>query len=131
MSIEVIQYPLTSVWRGINSLWPTRIREYWKPSRKFFYLQKLPIPPGKFARGLSSHSHTLQQICHTVANNLLTPVTNLPEGCQQCIAHLQEGCPNYIQKGNLYSIPLNKVKFNVKNQEATDSYKNYRRFISK
>jgi hypothetical protein len=35
------------------------------------------------------------------------------------MAHLQEGCPNYIQKGNLCAIPLKKVKFKVKNKEAT------------
>jgi hypothetical protein len=35
------------------------------------------------------------------------------------MAYLQEGCPNYTQRGNLCAIPLKKVKYKVKNQEAT------------
>ncbi len=44
---------------------------------------------------------------------------------------LQEGCPNYTQRGNLCAIYLKTVKFKVKNQEEINSYKNYQRFISK
>jgi hypothetical protein len=43
----------------------------------------------------------------------------------------KEGCPNYTQRGNLCAIPLKKVKYKVKNQEATSSYKTCQRFISK
>jgi hypothetical protein len=42
--------------------------------------------------------------------------------------------PNYTQKGNLCTnsaIPLKKVEYKVKNQEATNSYKTCQRFISK
>ncbi len=45
--------------------------------------------------------------------------------------YLQEGCPNYTQRGNLCAIPLKKVKYKVKNQETTNSYKTCQRFISK
>jgi hypothetical protein len=38
------------------------------------------------------------------------------------------GLPQLHTKG---AMPLKKVKFKVKNQEATDSFKNYQRFISK
>jgi hypothetical protein len=34
------------------------------------------------------------------------------------MAYLQEGCPNYTQRGNLCAIPPKKVKYKVKNQEA-------------
>jgi D-serine deaminase-like pyridoxal phosphate-dependent protein len=41
---------------------------------------------------------------------------------------LQKGCPNCTQRGNLCAIPLKKVKFKVKNQEAINSiYKIIRR----
>jgi hypothetical protein len=47
------------------------------------------------------------------------------------MAFMQEGCPNYTQRGNLCAIPLKKLKFEVKNKETINSYKNYQRFISK
>jgi hypothetical protein len=47
------------------------------------------------------------------------------------MAYLKEGCPNYTQRGNLCAIPLKKVKYKVKNQEATNNYKTCQRFISK
>jgi hypothetical protein len=62
---------------------------------------------------------------------LLLPVKSLPESCQQPMAHLQEGCANYKQRGNLGETPLKKVNFKVKNKEATDNSKNCQRFISK
>jgi hypothetical protein len=86
----------------------------------------LPIPSEKFARGLPITSDTLKQIYQRVANTLLPPVTNLTEGCQQPMAHLQEGCPNCTQRGNLFAIPLKKVKFKVKNQKARNSYTTFR-----
>jgi hypothetical protein len=52
-----------------------------------YYLQKLAIPFGKFATGLPITSDAQLQICQSVANTLLLPVTNLPEGCQQPMAH--------------------------------------------
>jgi hypothetical protein len=36
------------------------------------------------------------------------------------MAYFQEGCPNYTQRGNLCAIPQKKVKYKVKNQEATN-----------
>jgi hypothetical protein len=39
------------------------------------------------------------------------------------MAHLQEGCPSYTQRGNLCAIPLKKVKFKVKKQETINSNK--------
>jgi hypothetical protein len=58
--------------------------------------------------------------CKTFARGLLTT-----------FGTLQKGCPNYTQRGNLCAIPLKKVKFKVKNQEAINRYKNYQRFIFK
>jgi hypothetical protein len=43
--------------------------------------------------------------------------------------HLQEGCPISKERGNLFAIPLKKLKEKIKIQEATDSFKNYKRFI--
>jgi hypothetical protein len=112
------------LWRVINTLWP-KIRECRKPSGKSVLFAKV--------------ANILWGICQRVVNNLWHPFTNLPEGCQypitpckkfsscqQPMAHLQEGCPNCTQKGNLCAIPLKKVKFKVKNQEATNSYKTIR-----
>jgi hypothetical protein len=64
-----------------------------------------------------------------------------PEGCQYSLIlgqrvlitlqssfqkvldkHLQEGCPIDKERGNLFAIPLKKLK--VKVQEGTDSFKN-------
>jgi hypothetical protein len=56
-------------------------------------LQKLPIPFGEFVRGLPITSDALLQICQRVANTLLLPVTNLPEGCQQPLAHCKRVAP--------------------------------------
>jgi hypothetical protein len=50
----------------------------------------------------------------------------LPEDYQQPVAHLQEGCPNGTQRGNLSAILLKKVKFENKNQKAIYSYKTFR-----
>jgi hypothetical protein len=47
------------------------------------------------------------------------------------MAYLKEGCPNYIERGNLCAIPLKEVKLKFKNQEAINSYKTYQRFFSK
>ncbi len=125
------QYSLSNTlwqlfWRVINTLWP-KIRGCWKPSGKCVLFTK-------------SCQYSLE-ICQRVANNLWQPITNLPEGCQypltpwkkfarglptKHMAHLQEGCPNCTQRGNLCAIPLKKVKFKVKNQEALNSYKTIR-----
>ncbi len=58
------------------------------PLANMRYLQTLSIPSGEFVRELPTTSDTLLQICQRVANTLLSPVKNLPEGCQQPIAHL-------------------------------------------
>jgi hypothetical protein len=77
--------------------------------------------------------------------------TYLPEGCQHPLIfgqrvlitlqsnfqrildnlnrHLQEGCPSNKERGNLFAIPLKKLKVKIKIQEVTDSFKNYKRFI--
>ncbi len=52
------------------------------------------------------------------AITLLPLVTNFAERCQQPMAYLQEGCPNWTQRSNLCAIPLKKVKFKVEHQEA-------------
>jgi hypothetical protein len=52
---------------------------------------------------------TLQSSCQRVLKNLY--------------GHFQEGCPINKERGNLFAIPLKK-------QEATDSFKNYKRFTS-
>jgi hypothetical protein len=58
---------------------------------------------------------TLQSNCQRVFDNLYR--------------HLQEGCPINEERGNLFAIPLKKLKVIIKIQEATDSFKNYKRFI--
>jgi hypothetical protein len=64
-------------------------------------------PYNKFARGLSIPA---------------TPCENLPEGCQQPMAHLQEGCPNYTQRDNLNNT-FEVDKFKVQKQKTINSYK--------
>jgi hypothetical protein len=61
---------------------------------------------------------TLQSSCQRVLDNLY--------------GHFQEGCHMTINKerGNLFAIPLKKLKVKIKIQEATDSFKNYKRFTS-
>jgi hypothetical protein len=59
---------------------------------------------------------TLQSSCQRVLDN--------PNG------HFQEGCPINKERGNLFAIPLKKLKVTMKIQEATDSFKNYKRFTS-
>jgi hypothetical protein len=58
---------------------------------------------------------TLQSNCQRVLDNLYR--------------HLQEGCPINKERGNLFAIPLKKLKIKINIQEATDSLKNCRRFI--
>jgi hypothetical protein len=77
--------------------------------------------------------------------------TYLPEGCQHPLIlgqrvlitlqsncqrvldslyrHLQEGCPINKERGNLFAIPLKKLKVKINIQEVTDSFKNFIRFI--
>ncbi len=75
-------------------------------------------------------------------------MTNLPQGCQYPLTPCYKftrglaktygifarGLPQLNTKGQAFklcAIPLKKVKFKVKNQEAINSYKNYQRVISK
>jgi hypothetical protein len=51
------------------------------PLANMCYLQNLSLPFGEFVRGLPITSDTLLQICQRVANTLLPPLKNLPEGC--------------------------------------------------
>jgi hypothetical protein len=60
---------------------------------------------------------TLQSSCQKVLDNLN--------------GHFQEGCPIKKERGNLLAIPLKKLKVKIKIQEATDSFKNYKRFTFK
>jgi hypothetical protein len=57
----------------------------------------------------------------------------LQSNCQRVLdnlyRHLQEGCPINKERGNLFAIPWKKLKVKIKIQEATDSFKNYKRFI--
>jgi hypothetical protein len=59
---------------------------------------------------------TLQSSCKRVLDNFY--------------GHFQEGCPINKERGNLFAIPLKKLKVKIKIQEATDSFKNYKRFTS-
>jgi hypothetical protein len=59
---------------------------------------------------------TLQSSCQWVLDNLC--------------GHFQEGCPFNKERGNLFAIPLKKLKVKIKIQEATDRFKNYKRFPS-
>jgi hypothetical protein len=92
--LEGNQYPLTKDQWVLATLW--QIRAIFKSCQ--FLLRNLsegcqyPLTPyNKFA------------------NTLWPPVTNLSEVSQQPLAHLQEDCPDKIQRGNLCAIPLNKV----------------------
>jgi hypothetical protein len=58
---------------------------------------------------------TLQSNCQRVLDNLYR--------------HLQEGCTSNKERGNLFAIPLKKLKIKINIQEATDSFKNCKRFI--
>jgi hypothetical protein len=42
---------------------------------------------------------------------------------------LQEGCPSNKERGNLFAIPLKKLKVKINIQEATESFKNCKWFI--
>jgi hypothetical protein len=53
---------------------------------------------------------TVLQFFQRDANILLTPITNLPKGCQQPMAPLQEGCSNCTQRGNLFCSTAEKSK---------------------
>ncbi len=44
--------------------------------------------------------------------------------------HFQEGCPVNKERGNFFAIPLKKLKVKIKIQEATDSFKNFKRLTS-
>jgi hypothetical protein len=58
---------------------------------------------------------TLQSSCQRVLDNLYR--------------HLQEGCPINKESGNLFAIPLKKLKVKINIEEETDSFKNCKRFI--
>jgi hypothetical protein len=58
---------------------------------------------------------TIQSSCQRLLDNLYR--------------HLQEGCPINKERGNLFAIPLKKLKVKMKIQEADDSFKTYKRFI--
>jgi hypothetical protein len=45
--------------------------------------------------------------------------------------HLQEGCPSNQEKGNLFAIPLKKIKVKIKIEEVTVYFNTNRRFIFK
>jgi hypothetical protein len=89
----------------------------------------------------------LQRVLATFANNTYLPegfqhplilgqrvLLSLQSNCQRVLdnlyRHLQEGCPINKERGNLFAIPLKKLEVKIKIQEATDSFKNCKRFIS-
>jgi hypothetical protein len=39
--------------------------------------------------------------------------------------NFQDGCPINKERGNLFAIPLKKLKLKTKIQEATDSFKRF------
>jgi hypothetical protein len=43
--------------------------------------------------------------------------------------HLQDGWPMSKERVDLFAIPLKKLKAKIEIQEATESFKNYKRFI--
>jgi hypothetical protein len=58
------------------------------------------------------------------------PLEQLSEVLDNLYGHFQEGCPINKERGNLFAIPLKKLKVKRKIQEATDSFKNCKRFTS-
>jgi hypothetical protein len=98
MSLEVIQYPLTTVlvdnqyplakgYRVLVTLW------------QHMLFAKLPIPSKEFVRGLPITSDTLRQVGHRVANTLLPPVTNSPRGLPTTYGIFARGLPQLHKKG--------------------------------
>jgi hypothetical protein len=126
---KVVGNPLANFLQGV--------RGYWQPSDKFVIgCQRL----------LAILWTILQRALATIANS-----TYFPEGCQHSLIlshrvlitlqsncqrvldnlyrHLHEGCPINKKWGNLFAIPLKKLKVKINIQEATDSFKNCKRFI--
>ncbi len=126
---KVVSNPLVNFLQGV--------RDYWQPS-------------SKFVTGCQRLLATLWQILQRVLINFAKS-TDLPEGCQHLLIvgqrvlitlqsncqrvldnlnrHLQQGCPINKERGNLFAIPLKKLKFKINIQEATDSFINFKRFI--
>ncbi len=126
---KVVSNPLANFIQGV--------RGYWQPSAKFI-------------TGCWRLWATLWQILQRVLTNFANSIY-LPEGCQHPLIlgqrelitlqsncqrvlyklyrHLQEGCPINKERGNLFAIPLKKLKIKINIQEATDSFKNCQRFI--
>jgi hypothetical protein len=81
--------------------------------------------------------NALGGIYQRVTNNLWHPAKNLLKGCQYPLTPCNKfarGLPTtYLTFARglpkIHTMPLKKVEFKVKNQEAIDSYKNYHRFI--
>jgi hypothetical protein len=65
-----------------------------------------------------------------LARSIDYPPEQLSEGLDNLYEHFQEGCPINKERGNLFAIPLKKLKVKIKIQEATDSFENYKRFTS-
>jgi hypothetical protein len=80
------------------------------------YFQKLPIPPGKFFRGLPITSDTLLQICQWVAITS-DPCNKFAIGLPTTYGTWARDFPNWAQKDTLSAIPLQKVKIKIKNQK--------------
>jgi hypothetical protein len=59
---------------------------------------------------------TLQSSCQRVLDNLY--------------GHFQEGCHINKERANLFAIPLKKLKVKIKIKDATESFKNNKRFTS-
>jgi hypothetical protein len=60
---------------------------------------------------------------------MITLQSNFQRVLYNLYRHLQEGCPISKERGILFAIPLKKLKVKINIQEATDSFKNFNRFI--
>ncbi len=75
MSIDFIQHPLTTALEG-NQCPLAKEKGIDNPLENVCYLQKLPIVSEEFVQGLPI---------------TVTPCNKFAKGCQQSVAHLQEG----------------------------------------
>jgi hypothetical protein len=76
----------------------------------------------------------LPEGCHSPLILGQRALITLQNSCQRAMdnlyGHFQEGFPINKERDNLFAIPLKKLKVKIKIQEATDSFKNYKRFTS-
>jgi hypothetical protein len=97
---HVIGNPLTNSSKGIGNF-----------CKQHIFARELPILSNLWPEVFI----TLQSSCQSVLDNLYR--------------HLQEGSLINKEIGNLYGIPLKKLKAKIKIQGTTHSFKQYKRFI--